>query len=941
MFSVLKRVKPAGYFSLHRRVVVLSAFVLACGVCALSAAGVFVPADNWLADLRAEISPKPVSGRFVFLGIDNQSIEDVGVWPWPRSVHGQVIRQLDAYNVAEVAVDIDFSTPSVASEDMMLASALAEADVSVVLPVFVQDRSVSADNNRLSVTRPLDMFSANAWLAAVNVKTAEDGIVRNFPLGLKIGGDLVASMPSLIAGVYDVTEENIRINFSLEPQNIPAYSVSDLLEGKIPAGALSGRTVIYGAAALELGDHFAVPVHGSVPGAILQILAAETLEQGIGLRVVGSYWSVIAVLFVSVPALLFAGSGRPQFGTAVLCIFSVLTEITGIWLYREFSLVLPTAGGHILTVLMSAVILTRAFRIQKLRALFAGTGFANAETLIKRIFEDNICGLLIIDETGVVRRCNQRARTFFPEKTIIPDVTRAGDAFPDEMLERLSSCFEASRLGADTLAFTGEMTTGNHETGRRIFEYSLSSSVLEQRSRVTGKQIGEGYFACLTMWDITDRRSKEDRLRYLARYDSMTGALRRSAFDQTVTGYVYDRTPFTVFAVSLRRFKTINMALGRKAGDQALLQTAEAIRNFDAELDDFARIGGDIFAFVIPRSMDENDIEIFCSRLIEEITAPFEIGPARIFVGVHIGVTRNVRSEPGLSLLAEAEHALDEARKVQSNAFVIHRPELSARQNHNRQLESEMWLAVERDEFMLAYQPQFNISDLSVIGAEALIRWNHPRLGSVSPGQFIDIAEANGFVDTLGEWALERACRDMTEVPGDVPVAVNVSPAQFIRTNVPDLVERALGKSGLPPHRLHLEITEVGFLDATDDVKFDLDRLTEMGICLALDDFGTGFSSLGYFANFPISKIKVDQMFVRTLERDSDNKAIIRSVKALSDGLKLKMICEGIETAEQLEILREIGVPEGQGYFYAKPEPFADFLARLSETAEDISAVRR
>jgi diguanylate cyclase (GGDEF)-like protein len=908
--------------------------LIALAVFTASSVGLLTKYQNSLTEIRADYSQRAANGDIVFLGIDKQSLDHVGVWPWPRSVYAQIIDRLIEMNVTEIGIDVDFSAASNPENDRILAKSLENAGGAVILPVFLQDRSADKADNSIEVNRPLAEFAKHGWLASVAMMTDSDGIARRFPSGILVDGEFLASMPTVLSGEFSDEARDIAINFSIDPATIPSFSVADLLAGKIDPSILEGKTILLGAQAVELRDNFAVPLYGSLSGAILQILAAETLVQGISLAEIAPLYPLgllvlmTSLAFLVIKYLLKWDRMVPKIAFFVVAAASF--EGLGLYLYQTHSLILPTAELHLFIVMSAVLIAVLEMDLQHWLLVFAAVKTRNTENVLNQVVKDNASGVIVVDEDGSVLNINDKAKKYFA----LPDYVEVGSnilpLLPQTIGAEIHKTIQLLKSDSEAQPSLGVVEVDNnlHENMRCSLEYSVTASQLDS---IKDNEPSDRFITCITASDNTIRLAQESLISYHAKFDGLTGALRRNEFHACIMDMLGNLSPeedCVVYAFNLHRFKTINVALGRDVGDEVLKAAKErAVSLFDG-VSNLARLGGDTFAFAVSCNLSSNEVKMIAEHLIVKMNEPFLIGKSNLTVGLRVGVATSSQLQDlsAARLIENVEVALDEAGKTSGNGFVMHEEIFTAVQDHARSVENDLWKALDLNQMQVHYQPQVNMTDCSLIGVEALVRWTHPKLGFVSPADFVEIAEANGFIDELGRWVLNKACEDALLLPDHVTVAVNVSPAQFKRVDIAQMVDDALRRTGLPARRLHIEITEAGFLDATDDVVNTLNKLRQMGIHLALDDFGTGFSSLGYFTKFPINKIKVDQVFVRTLERGSQNEAIIRSVKELAVGLDLKMICEGVETQEQLEILREMGVHEGQGYFFSKPQPIHKIL---------------
>lgn len=886
------------------------------------AGGLFSSTHYWLEEQRASQNLRPSSGDIIFLGIDTNAIEKVGVWPWPRAVHAQIIDKLVAMDVRQINIDIDFSSLSDPENDIRLAGSIANADGKVVLPLFVQDRSANTTDNNLALNQPLSLFSQNSQLANVNVVADDDGAVRNFMPGMTINGTYYPSFASALAGNTEPTEQSINVNYSIDPKTIPTYSVADFLDGKLDPADFKNKTVAYGAQAIELRDNFSTPVHGSLPGSMVQILAAETLIQNISVTPINPSVTFVAASLLILCFVFFMGKSRMRWQIAALSGFAILIEIGGLYLYANHSLFL--ASTPILALIIGSMGLAILFEVdvQRLSAVFENVSKRNSERLFDKIFEDNVCGIIIIDENIELIKQNQTAMRFLAAKS---------GCLPDTLARAANETLIAISNNNATSDKKGELSLPNTNGDNRIFEYVVTASRLEQLQGGMPKGSIDRYVACITFWDVTERRVHQKKLEYLANFDELTGALRRSAFEQELE----KDFDCTVFAINLHRFKTINLSLGRDVGDKVLSESVRRLETLiDGSGDHTGRVGrlsGDSFVLSLPHQLTPEQSEEQCELIIKALTRPMMIDRAEIHVGARVGAATRFDETQATKLLSQAEFALDEARKINGNAYFLHQISLSERQRYLRELETDLFSAIDKQELHTVYQPQFSIETGAMTGVECLVRWQHPTFGFIPPSDFIALAEANGFIDQLGEWVLNVACRDALTLPEHMTMAVNFTPAQIMRCDTPKIVANAIRAHGLSADRLHIEITEIGILEASDKVVNDLVELREMGISIALDDFGTGFSTLDYFTNFPINKIKIDQVFVRNMKRGSADEAIIRSVKELSSCLNMKLVCEGIETQEQLAILQEIGADEGQGYLFSRPTPIDQLHEMLSD----------
>lgn len=443
--------------------------------------------------------------------------------------------------------------------------------------------------------------------------------------------------------------------------------------------------------------------------------------------------------------------------------------------------------------------------------------------------------------------------------------------------------------------------------------------------------------------DVTERHRTEARIAHMARHDALTDLPNRIEFEARIQAALLrtqEGEQAAVLFLDLDRFKQVNDTLGHPIGDALLKIVAGRLRRVVREHDTVARLGGDEFAVVQLGAVQPEGATNLAQRLIDAISAPYEIEGHQIVIGTSVGIAiAPTDGDAVAALLKSADVALYRAKADGRARYRFFEPGMDAAMQARRVLELDLRSALVNGEFELHYQPVVNIATGQVTGFEALLRWHHPARGLVSPADFIPVAEEIGLIVPIGDWVLRQACGDAASWPDDITVAVNLSPVQFKNARLSETVMLALASSGLPPRRLELEITEGVLLVQHEITLAVLHQLRSLGVRIAMDDFGTGYSSLSYLRSFPFDKIKIDRSFIQNMAQDESSSAIVRAVVGLSGRLGMVTTAEGVETAEQLDGVRAEGCTEVQGFYFSRAKPAREVLAMIGTARTREAAV--
>ncbi len=456
----------------------------------------------------------------------------------------------------------------------------------------------------------------------------------------------------------------------------------------------------------------------------------------------------------------------------------------------------------------------------------------------------------------------------------------------------------------------------------------------------------DGFNEMLSEIETRDQEllNSQVHLEYQAHHDPLTQLANRLLFhdrlDHSLARARRMKSRLAILYIDLDRFKNINDSLGHDVGDKVLCAVSERMNGLVRETDTLARMGGDEFVIILEQLRKNEDVQRYVERLLKELTRQIEVSDHKLHVSASVGISLYPdNGDDADSLMQAADIAMYQAKNKGNSLYQFYSADMDSDARESLLLENQLRNALKKKQLILHYQPQFELKTGRLIGFEALIRWQHPDLGLVSPLDFISLAEETGLIVPIGQWVLSEACTQMKKIQDQwqlpLRVAVNLSPRQFLHPSLVQTVAEVLYRTKLKPGFLELEITESMVMGNVDQSISKMNEFNRMGVELAIDDFGIGYSSLEYLKKFPISKLKIDQTFVRELGINVNDTAIVNSVIALSKNMGLEVIAEGIETVEQLDFLKKEGCDQGQGYWFSKPLPVASLPEFLNSVISD------
>lgn len=530
---------------------------------------------------------------------------------------------------------------------------------------------------------------------------------------------------------------------------------------------------------------------------------------------------------------------------------------------------------------------------------------------------------------------DRRGSLTYLSRAIAETLGRAQEDFIGRPFSQLFDLSDENREGERTLTF--------HLSARSSFQELAVKAAVSGGERwwsVNGRPVYDGFRNFCGFrgsgTDLTEKKRSQENATRLARYDSLTGLANRFQMSQTLEKIISRpqerERECAILLLDLDRFKHVNDTLGHPAGDALLQQVAQRLERAVGEAGRVGRLGGDEFKVILPGRVARERLAHLAQEIIHALSQPYSIEGQRVVIGCSVGIA--VCPDDGISsesLIRNADLSLYAAKDAGRGRYSFYSDELHSAAEERSALEQDLRDAIANGGLELFYQPVVHAASGRISGFEALLRWNHPRRGWLSPDKFVPIAEDTGLIAAIGEWAIRTACSSLAKWPEDVRCAVNVSPLQFANPQLPLIITNAIAQAQIAPSRLELEITESVFLDDDADNEAMFAALKRIGVRLALDDFGTGYSSLGYLKKAPFDKIKIDQSFVRgATQPGSRNGAIIASITSLAQALGMDVTAEGVETLDELDLVRAHGCTHIQGYIYSKPLSPPDADERLA-----------
>ncbi len=899
----------------NRRRQLVAALVPLALVIFLSVAGALKFLDYKLHDLAFATHSRDAEPGLVLVEIDATSLLALEQWPWPRSHHARALDNLLDAGAHRIAVDIDFSNHSTPAEDQALAEALERADGKVILPAFVQYARGTMGTGTI-MSEPIAAFRDHVSMASVNVRPADDGLIRTTTIFENWRSGSIASMAAQLAGVVETTQSynSYTIDYGIGIGQVPALSFIDVLNGDFDPEVVRGRNVLIGATAVELKDVLPVPLYKAMSGVHLYAVAYQSLIKN---RMLQSPAPAITVLIlILITALLAPVFDRLSWQRGLILVAATMTAVIALHLlfYAAFPVLFNVAAVLCLTGLLYVSTLLSKVDRQTLMLLLQDLRLGRADAMMRTIVESSFDMILTIDDQHRVVTANAAAC-----RGLGGDANRlVGRRFSD-FVPTIAS-FESSTRDDATDHVSGE--------ARRLDGTTFPVEIAFSRSKDSAHA-----FHIAVIRNVTKRQEHENLLRHQARHDALTDLPNRLALSEAMDAALAaaNSESFALLLLDLDRFKDINDTLGHQTGDRLLVSVAKRIGRHIGEDALFARLGGDEFAILLPPPAAQQDAELVARRISHALEAPFDFNGISLALKASVGVALYPDHASDLPQLLQRADVAMYLSKGTDDCYAVYDAERDLNSVRHLALSGQLSRAIKDKQVRFYYQPKLELRTGRMCGVEALARWDHPELGIVEPSEFIRVAESSGLIKPLTELALRTVVADVADwLRQGVAVGVSVNlPAQSVHDpELPNLIADCLAQHAVDPGGLTLEITETTIMQDPEMAGRTLREIDALGVRLSIDDFGTGYSSLSYLSKLPVSELKIDRSFVMAMAENATDETIVRSTIDLAHNLGLVVVAEGVETAEQRQTLTELGCDIGQGYWFSRPLKPADFIDR-------------
>ena len=886
--------------------------------------------DNLFYDLESAKITSPVDENIVIVAIDDASLKKLGRWPWSRAIHARMLNRLSTSGVKAIGMDILFMEPDILhpENDQLLADAILKNN-NVVLPVLT-----TVQNGDIYVTESMTKIADAAAQGHVNLHFDEQGIVRKINMRHELtNGDVLPSMALALSQKLNkdikftdfTTKEPTLIAFANPTNQFQKISFSDVLLNVNIRQNLQGKVVLIGMTATGLGTRIATSVsknHRLMSGIEFQANALSAIQSGRIIQTIS--WTTYALLsfFLIVFPVIFYQFLKPATALLLTLIFLVLTVTGSFLLLKHLNLWL--APSSILFCLVLTYPLWTLRRLEQLGdSLYKE--HENASATLRAIGD----AVITTDKQGCIEFMNPAA-----EKILACPLEKAKNRQFTDVCQIVKKD-ESTILASHFLTAEEQRADAKIIRNQNKIEYAVRMTCSPFFS-VDGTQVGCVY----ALTDLTEIISINKKIAYIATHDDLTGLANRTLIqdlmEQAISSATRDNLIFAVLFIDLDGFKKVNDGMGHGCGDLLLQNVAKRLQACVRQSDTTARWGGDEFIVLLDKLTYPSDAADVSIKIKKNLAMPFKIRNQEVFITPSIGISLfPVDGRQVNFLIARADTAMYNIKLRGKNNFCFYSHELESQAKEKLILDAELRQALQSNEFKIYYQPQVDLNSDRLIGMEALIRWQHPEKGMLTPDQFIPLAEETGLIVPIGEWLVKTLCQQLESWQHQglpvIQVAINLSARQFLQKDLVSVITHQIDKHGISTDSLQIEITESMMIHDLNQVINIMNEFKAAGISIAIDDFGTGYSSLEYLKRLPIDKLKIDKSFIGNVLHNSDDASIVQAVIAMGHNMNMQIIAEGVETKEQATFLHEQKCDFAQGYYFSKPVSAASMREKIEQ----------
>jgi len=868
--------------------------------------------SGWLNDIENKLDENEFhllrtnyNSDIVIVEINPVSLKAMNGWPWPRRHYANVINNLVKAQAKYIFLDIDFSAHS--QDDNILTESLKRAPAgSILMPAFLQ-YSNTGESKYLTLSKPNEKFNKYITPVSVNLQPDKDGLVRHVKLLSEFAGELTPTAAIIFNDYQAKPGERIKLNFRISPDSFQHISFHDIYNNNFNPELLKDKYVIIGATALELSDQIALPVYRSLAGPVVQAILYQSLVNG-ALITPGKLKTTVMIVLCGIPVwFLFTTPGWRN-GFLHLLAINIAILIASVFFHFNLNILLDIAPLILFTLLSYTFLLFSKIDSQFYKIISQKLTLHNKEELMTHVIKNTSEGIIILDRYLNVKTLNSAAKAIFGVNDDALINVSATSLFPNLDLNQK----QLNKKQIETIA----LYKNSHERPVEIpVEITLNQISLNEEIIYT-----------LFVHDISARKAQQANLQYQATHDSLTGIHNRAHFltvlNEAIRVFKEDNKPAILIMIDLNNFKDINDTLGHNTGDNILITLGRRLHSLEDEKTCVARLGGDEFSILTGNLYPKNHLDLYIAKIQKLISTPILLKGISLSIDAAIGVAYiPEHATTDDEILVAVDVAMYKS-KQNKESYSIYDPQSDYHAKRNLTISNDIKQAISNNQLSLHYQPKIDIKSGMAVSFEALIRWQHPQLGMISPDEFIPIVENSSLIKPMTMYTIECAVKKLKELQKegfDISIAVNLSAKLLDDNNLVSDITNLLTLYNVPAEKLTLEITESAAMNENEHTNNILNNLIKKDIKLSIDDFGTSHASFSYLKQLPASELKIDKLFISNICNDDSDKIITSSITSLAHGLNMQVVAEGIENEQTYNYLKEINCDLAQGYWISKP----------------------